>query len=328
MVRDNKLPLREAKSVMKPQDTKAASVLFGVELETTIPAASGITVGSYHHGTPVTGGLDSRGATLAAPRFNRATWRAERDGSIRYNTSQQPCEFVSPILHGEDGVAALCDFVGWMGEIGAAVNDSCGCHVTVSVDSVIGTSDQAKRGEFAKKLAHIAQWHARSIYGQTGTGRHLNNYSHTFAADVAHLVRTMEKHPSLQAKNSAAIACGRGMVNYRKLFSHGLVEFRAFAGTTNLLKVQHHVATAIGLCRRASEVECLGAFKKNKVQEARTRTAEDAVKFLWSYLGWTGGKRECALGLFGRLHSDFRGYRKEALRLCRQFDERYPDAAL
>ncbi|MBE2180164.1 MAG: hypothetical protein IAE97_06800 [Chthoniobacterales bacterium] len=52
------------------------------------------------------------------------------------------------------------------------------------------------------------------------------------------------------------------------------------------------------------------------------------VKFLWDYLGWTGSKRDCALGLFGRLHSDFRHYRHEALRLCRQFDERYPDAAL
>ena len=313
---------------MKPQDSKAASVLFGVELETAIPAASGITVGFYHRGTPVTGGLDSRGAILAAPRFNRLAWRAERDGSIRYNTGQQPCEFVSPILHGEDGVAALCGFVGWMVEIGATVNDSCGCHVTVSADSVIGTSDNGKRGEFAKNLAHIAQWHARSIYGQTGTGRHLNHYSHTFSSDVAHLVKTMERDPNPSAKSSAAVSCGRGMINFRKLFSHGVVEFRAFAGTTSLQKIQHHVATAIGLCRRASEVECLGAFKKNKVQTARTRTAEDAVKFLWSYLGWTGGKRECALGLFGRLHSDFRCYRKEALRLCRQFDERYPDAAL
>jgi len=312
---------------MKKPDIKAASVTFGVELETSIPATSGVTVGSYHHGTPVAGGLrKTDGTVIAAPTFGRLTWRAERDGSIR--GPGVPCEFVSPILHGEQGVEALCNFVGWMNEIGATVNDSCGCHVTVSVDSVIGTSDQNKRGEFAKKLAHIAQWHARSIYGQTGTGRHLNHYSHTFAADVAHLVRTMERHPSPRTKNDAAVACGRGMINFRKLFTSGLVEFRAFAGTTNLAKVQHHVATAIGLCRRASEVECLGAFKKNKNQEARTRTAADGVKFLWDYLGWTGSKRDCALGLFGRLHSDFRHYRHEALRLCRQFDERYPDAAL
>ena len=92
--------------------------------------------------------------------------------------------------------------------------------------------------------------------------------------------------------------------------------------------MQHHVATAIGLCRRAAEVECLGGFKKNKIQQRRTATAADAVKFLCDYPGRTGGKRECALGLFGRLHTDFRHYRGEALRLCRQFDERYPEASL
>ncbi len=234
---------------MKKPDTKAASVLFGVELETTIPATSGVMVGSYHHGTAVTRGIrkghsvlpgllsPNSPAVVLAPTFGRLTWRTERDGSIR--GAGLPCEFVSPILHGEDGVAALCDFVGWMNEIGASVNDSCGCHITVSVDSVIGTSDNDERAKFARKLAHIAQWHARSIYGQTGTGRHLNHYSHTFAADVAQLVRTMERHPSPSVRMNAANSCGRGMVNFRKLFSHGLVEFRAFAGTTNVNKVSH-----------------------------------------------------------------------------------------
>jgi MocE subfamily Rieske [2Fe-2S] domain protein len=61
-------------------------------------------------------------------------WRAEHDGSIR--GAGVACEFVSPILHGEDGVAALCQFVEFITAIGATVNDSCGCHVTVNVDSI------------------------------------------------------------------------------------------------------------------------------------------------------------------------------------------------
>jgi len=314
---------------MKTQDLKATQIRFGIELETAIPANCGIIVGSYHGGRPVTGAIAPGGyANLPAPTFNTAPWKAERDGSIRYGAGEQPCEFVSPILHGDDGVARLCDFVGWMNQIGARVNDSCGCHVTVSVDSVIGTNDIQARADFARKLAHIAQWHARAIYGQTGTGRHLNHYSHTFASDVATLVKRMQNASDVHAKNQAATACGRGMINFRKLMSHGLVEFRAFAGTVNLAKVQHHVGTALGLCRRAHEVQCLGAFRKNKLQQARTRSAEDAVKFLWDYLGWTGSKRPAALGLFGRLHADFATHSREALRLCRQFDARYPDANL
>jgi len=33
---------------MKPQDPKAEAITFRVELETTIPATSGIVVGGYH----------------------------------------------------------------------------------------------------------------------------------------------------------------------------------------------------------------------------------------------------------------------------------------
>jgi hypothetical protein len=215
-----------------------------------------------------------------------------------------------------------------MNGIGARVNDSCGFHVTVSVDSVIGSSDTQARADFARKLAHVAQWHARAIYGQTGTGRHLNHYSHTFAADVATLVKRMQEAPDVRRKTHAADSCGRGMVNFRKLFSHGLVEFRAFAGTVNLAKVQHHVGTALGLCRRAHEVQCLGGFSKNKLQQSRTRSAAESVQFLWDYLGWTGRSRPVALGLFGRLHDDFANHSREALRLCRLFDERYADANL
>ena len=320
---------QSATTTMRPHDNKATQIRFGIELETAIPAASGVTVGSYHGGRPVTGGVRAGQTTiLAAPSFNNAYWKAERDGSIRYQTGEQPCEFVSPILHGEDGVAKLCDFVGWMNGIGARVNESCGCHVTVSVDSVIGSSDVQARADFARKLAHIAQWHARAIYGQTGTGRHLNHYSHTFAADVATLVKQMQEATDARRKEQAAVACGRGMVNFRKLMSHGLVEFRAFAGTVSLAKVQHHVGTALGLCRRAHEVQCLGGFNKNKLQQARTRSAVESVKFLWDYLGWTGSNRPVALGLFGRLHGDFANHSREALRLCRQFDGRYADANL
>ena len=314
---------------MKPIDVKASQVQFGVELETAIPSRSGVGVGGYHRGLPVTAGASTvDGSALLAPTFRGATWRADRDGSIRFNSGESPCEFVSPILYGEAGVENLCQFVGWMNVIGARVNDSCGCHVTVGVDFLIGTDNPQARGEFARKLAHIAQWHARAIYGQTGTGRHLNHYSHTFAADVALHVRTMERNSDPFKKEQAANACGRGMLNLKKLFSHGVVEFRAFAGTTSLAKIEHHVATAIGLCRRAAEVQCLGAFKKNKLQAARTSTAVSAINFLWDYLGWTGRTRPVALGLFGRLHSDFAVHSREALRLCQQFDARYPDASL
>jgi hypothetical protein len=90
----------------------------------------------------------------------------------------------------------------------------------------------------------------------------------------------------------------------------------------------HHLATVLGLCRRAAEVECLGGFTKNKNQSKRTGTAVDALRFLWDYLGWTGSKRPYPLGLIGPLHAEFKSYRETAKRLCQRFDARFPFANL
>jgi hypothetical protein len=196
------------------------------------------------------------------------------------------------------------------------------------VDSIIGSSDNEKRAVFARKLAHIAKWHARAIYGQTGTGRHLNHYSHMLSVEVGALVKRMTKENDVQEKRRAADLCGRGMVNFRKLFSHGVIEFRAFAGTLNWSKLQHHLGTVLGLCRRAHEVQCLGAFEKNKLQASRTQSAVQALEFLWNYLGWNGRNRPVALGLFGELHENAEMHKSKAMEMCRKFDSAFPEAAL
>ena len=314
---------------MKPQDPQAERITFGVELETTIPATSGVVIGAYHVGTTVRAGADAQTSLhIAAPTFNGAHWKAERDGSIRCNPGRLSCEFVSPILTGGEGVEHLIQFVEWANAIGANVNGSCGCHITVGGKSIIGTDDPQAMSEFARKLAHITRWHAMSLYGQTGTGRHLNRYSHTLGEDVGTLVRQMERNSNPARKADAASRCGRGMINFKKLFSQGVIEFRVFAGTLNRHKLMHHLATVLGLCRRAAELECLGGFTKNKTQAKRTATAKDALHFLWDYLGWTGSKRPVALGLTGPLHAEFKHYRKIADRMCRRFDSRFPYANL
>ena len=103
----------------------------------------------------------------------------------------------------------------------------------------------------------------------------------------------------------------------------GAVEFRVFAGTTSLTKILHHLATVLGICRRAHQVQCLGAFRKNKLQTKRTQTAASALHFLHDYLGWNGSARPVAIGMFGRLHPEFPACRDKALRRCGKFGERY-----
>jgi len=314
---------------MKAQDPKAETITFGVELETTIPITSGVVVGAYHVGTTVRSGADAQtNMLLTAPTYQGQHWKAERDGSIMTRLDRLACEFVSPILSGSQGVEHLIQFAEWARAIGANVNASCGCHITVGVKSIIGTDDPQAMSEFGRKLAHLARWHSMSLYGQTGTGRHLNRYSHILDNDVGALVRQMERNSNPARKADAANRCGRGMINFKKLFSHGVIEFRVCAGTLTRHKLMHHLATVLGLCRRAAEIECLGGFIKNKSQAKRTATAKDALRFLWDYLGWTGSKRPVALGLIGPLHSEFKHYQKIADRMCRRFDARFPYANL
>ena len=321
---------------VKTQDAKASQIRWGIELETRIPTTAGVNVGGYHRGHPIHTGID-KDSTLPidAPVFQGSRWKAERDGSIRCDSGQSPCEFVSPILHGDEGIACLLDFVRWARAIGATVNDSCGCHITVGIESVIGTDDPRVVSEFIRKLAHISRWHARGLYGQTGTARHMNHYSHPLFEDTGAKMRRLVTTEEERVKAECAEQCGRGMLNFRKAFKRdasgryvGVVEFRVFAGTLNASKILHHLGTVLGLCRRAHEVRCLGGFTKNKAQIKRTATAVSALRYLHDYLGWIGSKRPVALGLFGPLHAEFPAMRKEARRLCQRFDQRFPDAVL
>ena len=135
-----------------------------------------MVVGPYHGGQEVRVAANAaNGLPLDAPQFNGRPWRAERDGSIYPDAGFVACEFVSPVLHGDEGVERLVEFIDWARAIGARVNVTCGCHITVGVKSIIGTDDPQAVGQFARNLAHIARWHSMSLYGQTGSGRHLNH---------------------------------------------------------------------------------------------------------------------------------------------------------
>ena len=92
-----------------------------VVLETRIPLRqlnNGLSVGGYHCGLPVRAGMHvATGVALTAPLFKGEPWKGERDGSITCDSDQSPCEFVSPILQGEDGVEHLIKFVEWLNAI-------------------------------------------------------------------------------------------------------------------------------------------------------------------------------------------------------------------
>lgn len=322
---------------MKPQDNAAAEIEFGVEIETQIPVVSGIDVGNYHHGLPVFSGQRSSGgiatARIDAPEFNGNRWMAERDGSIQCDPGYIACEFVSPILKGEAGVAKLREMITFLNRIGAKVNRSCGLHVTIGIKSAIKTVETVKVAEFLQKLAFVGNHNAWAIYAQTGTDRHLNNYAHQLRNETEAHVEAMAQTTDCVRLQSLAAQCGRGMINFQKAFrgDNSVVEFRAFAGTLNLSKILHHLATAFGIVRRAVTTQTWGSFNR-KVSKKHTKitNAVEAIRRMWRILGWVDAApgRECALGLFGTLYNEFSTYRKAALKMAEKFEAAYPNANL
>ncbi len=62
--------------------------------------------------------------------------------------------------------------------MGGKVNESCGCHITVGLRSVLGTADPSVVKEFVRKLARHAHEHQWAVYTQTGTNRHQIGFAH------------------------------------------------------------------------------------------------------------------------------------------------------
>lgn len=318
----------------KPEDLKAAEIVFGVELETAVPQTSGIYVGQYHAGALVSIGrrADStniRGTMIHAPTFDGDRWRSERDGSITYEAGFQPSEFVSPRLKGAAGVEFVREFVRFAVAIGAKVNRSCGCHITVGIKSILGTTQQDQVAHYLRKLIRISQRHLWAIYAQTGADRHLNTYSMPIPPDgwewTNRLVQAGLSERDILAQHTMF---NRGAINFQKAFRERdpCVEFRAFAGTVNEQKILHHLATVFGLCRRAATTQLIPPFKEPGRREPETAT--QALRAMWDYLGWLDDApgADVAFGQFGALHSEFANYSKIARSKAEKFQEKYPDA--
>lgn len=318
----------------KPEDIPSSEIEFGVELETMIPNNCEVAVGTYHGNTYVTNGLEAAAAgvrqRLSAPQFGGKKWRADRDGSIQPEPNFQSCEFVSPILKGEAGVTALRDFVRFAKAIGGKVNRSCGCHVTVGIKSVIGTVDDAKVAMFVRKLTRVVKRHTWAIYAQTGTDRHNSGYCFALPKHAGVATNTMLRERDIQKKRQLAGSCMRGLLNLNKVFPDNMaqsaVEFRAFAGTLNENKVLHHVATCLGIMRRAATARHIPRFDAS----VKPDSALDALHRLWAYLGWVPESpgTDVTFGQFGLLHRDFENYSKTAEAKARLFEQKYPKANL
>jgi hypothetical protein len=223
-------------------------ITFGVEIETTIPAGI-VRVGPYHNGTPVANG----------PAFNGAFWKAELDGSILARIpGHTPCEFVSPILKGEAGVAHLIQFVEWLNAIGARVNVTCGLHIHVGLSGFTGTTAADVLAEYLAKLAHVTSFNATALYAQTGTlsregGHYCARPGQAYRASVRRIRKAKSVSVNLDVNRYQ-------LLNLTNVSRNQTVEFRCFAGTLNADKILAHLFSVILICRVAAQLKTLPSW--------------------------------------------------------------------
>lgn len=242
----------------------ANEMLWGIELETTLPAHDGTPIGAYHHGLPVP--------------WLPAGWKAERDGSIEPQCmGRKGCEFVSPRLRGFAGLDEVCRAAEAISARGGRVNHTCGVHVTVEF-----TGDASA---LARLITLVAN-HETGIYASTGTHRR----------EGGRYSKTIKVYGDREAAKSRCQSDRYHVLNLTHLArGNDRIEFRAFAGTLNATKIAGHIMTCLGLIELATaKTRCSAWTYAKKKADARScwdrpGGGETELNRLFYRLGWTTG---------------------------------------
>ena len=230
----------------------AKDITFGIELELTIRERTVrnecMTIGTYHHGVQVP--------------FLPTGWKAERDSSIRTTSGRVACEIVSPILKGEKGIKEVIKVVEILKSKGMTPNESCGIHIHVSFEPTWPADKLAK-------LISIVSYLEQGIYATTGTKkRERNGYC-----------KGLRKYGD-QPKAKQKLDPDRyHLLNITNLTNRTrpTVEFRAFSGSLNPVKIVGWIQLCLGIVERALETKRLptweprpatGGWKKDGVGQS------------------------------------------------------------
>jgi len=291
------------------QKTRGENWTFGVELECLLPRdyAEGIDIGDYHCGEPV----------YEAPKFNGRRWLVEHDSSVSSRSyDRYGCEFVSPILKGNDGVQNVLDFTDWLKSHNTRVNTSCGLHIHIGIDSVLGRNpSSAKIVQFVTRVAHLSYRWQDALYSQTGTRRDRNHYCQRINDASGWVLSVQNEHeraPSEKCRHDTRLRSLEryAPVNLQNMNGKGTIEFRAFAGTLNKSKILHHLWTAFCIVHNAKRNISLKQMK----WEQKSLKGKDSLKWFHHHLG-----RNFFLPIF---KENFATMRRKAETLSEQYDNR------
>jgi hypothetical protein len=268
------------------QMMNANEMTFGVEIECLIPVANAPECGHYHHGRQI--------ADLPAG------WNAQRDGSIRAGRGYVGVEVVSGILQGADGVGQVKAVCEWLKRIGARVNKSTGLHIHVGVEH---------SPEALKKIVTVAANFEKAIYASTGTkARERGTYCRSVQNSRQHITGELGSVSRYHVLNVST--------------GHPTVEFRAFAGTINFVKILTYVRMSLAIVEKSLEMKKLPQWTAKPVVEtspiARGGEGLTALNRLFYWMGWTKGRTDKVYGNIG--DTSIKTGKNQLIRLAKKYD--------
>lgn len=243
----------------------ANNMTFGVEIETVAPASAvenGLRIGGYHHGVQVP--------------YLPEGWKAERDGSIDGNGYGHPCEIVSPILRGPEGLAQVLDVLRTLEAKGHRVNFTCGVHVHIGWK-------REWPAEALARLVTIVAYSERGLYAITGSKRRERS---RYCGGVRKYGDDKAAKPALDRDRYHAL----NLTNLANR-TRETVEFRVFSGSLKPIKVLGWIQICLGLVERALNTKRIPKWNPSPLKGGWKKSGEgqSEAERLMGYVAWGAG---------------------------------------
>ena len=255
---------------------------FGVEIEFT--GATTQTVADEMQTL-----LAGTGIAVYREGYNHSTrnhWKVTTDATVTENRNYRDGsgyggELVSPVLHGEAGLAELKAVLDALNEVdgrAVRVDRRCGVHVHLSWDGM--TTDHVKEvyKRYAQYEADIDAWMAPSRRGNN------SRWCASIATNNSQGLRDVAAHTG--TLSGMANLCGRYYkVNLQSLSRYGTVEFRQHGGSTEFEKIGAWVKFLMGFVE-ASKTTRTGTDITTYKRAKRQGNAFGEVRELFAQKGW------------------------------------------
>lgn len=249
----------------------ATDFTFGIEIECYIPAS--VFTGNY-----MRGGYH-RGAQCPCLPDG---WNGQADGSLGDRDGFYAVEIVSPVLQGENGIDQVFAVVAKLREHGAVVDARCGFHVHV------GCGNDLRN---VRKIAALASNLEQGIYASSGTKNRERGHYCRKISDKYSKPRMFNSLNDLQM-NLDGSGDRYFLLNLANFAFNGkpTVEFRAFSGTLNPIKMYGYISMAIGIVHRAFEMQKAASFFRKPTKfagDVRSKgPGQDALEITFRTLQW------------------------------------------